>query len=497
MKNTLPPKNLPEDSLNDRPKFFKDLINRRLNFLLHEGPSTFRSQENLVLDTGEERFESKINFFQANENSHSEFVNFRTNYPHYKKKSPKRKSVFSKDEKNRIVLDCLNGSLTIEELCKEESISHIQLNEWINEFTGMKESGFITENSDVQLDTVARKKILKNLHEEGFKFFLKHLNVAKETTIVKEDLDYLAWNKSSLDVRNIFSLARVNDIRRINKYFEGVNEFLPQNGLFCGYSETIFGRKKRLKIYSVPVLGFIYSGFEFIWRRVFPKIPLIQNLYFSLSKGKNRLISKAEVLGRLVSCGFKIVDFKSIDGIVYFVAKKVDEPAFNMNPSYGPIYAMPRVGKKGKIIKVYKFRTMHPYSEYLQDFMVDRFGYNSVGKPANDFRIPKWGKILRRYWLDELPQLFNVLKGDMKLVGVRPLSHFRFNEIPTEMQKLRLPQKPGCFPPYVALCMPNQIENLQAEVIYLKEKTKRPYTTDTKYFFKSIYNILTNKIRSS
>ena len=104
------------------------------------------------------------------------------------------------------------------------------------------------------------------------------------------------------------------------------------------------------------------------------------------------MLSKAEGLGRLVSCGFKIVDFKTIDGLLYFVVKKVKRPDYNMHPSYGPIYSMPRIGKNGEIINVFKFRTMHPYSEYLQDFILRVNGYSEKGKPANDFRIPKWGK---------------------------------------------------------------------------------------------------------
>ncbi len=61
-----------------------------------------------------------------------------------------------------------------------------------------------------------------------------------------------------------------------------------------------------------------------------------------------------------------------------------------MNPSYGPMFAMNRLGKNGKIFKVYKLRTMHPYSEYLQDYVLKVNGYSETGKPAEDFRIPKW-----------------------------------------------------------------------------------------------------------
>jgi hypothetical protein len=140
---------------------------------------------------------------------------------------------------------------------------------------------------------------------------------------------------------------------------------------------------------------------------------------------------------------------------------------------------------------------MYPYSEFLQDFVLSLNGYNEVGKPANDFRVAGWGKLIRKLWIDELPQLINLLKGEMKLFGVRPLSKTRFSQFPEDLKDIRIMFKPGCFPPYVALCMPDDEGNIEAERIYLKEKTKHPLTTDTKYFLLAIYNILSNKIRSS
>jgi lipopolysaccharide/colanic/teichoic acid biosynthesis glycosyltransferase len=213
--------------------------------------------------------------------------------------------------------------------------------------------------------------------------------------------------------------------------------------------------------------------------------------------GVNRVLSKAEVLGRLVSCGFSIVDYKEYNDLLYFIVKKVKVPKQNYQPSYGPLFKMRRVGKNGKIIYVYKFRTMHPYAEFLQDYIVSKYGYSDIGKPANDFRLTKWGKFLRKYWLDELPQLINVLKGEMKLVGVRPLSERFLNEYPEDIKQKRLKYKPGCIPPYVALLKQEVSEYIEAERIYLLDKEKHPYTTDIKYLFKGIYNILTNKIRSA
>jgi len=79
--------------------------------------------------------------------------------------------------------------------------------------------------------------------------------------------------------------------------------------------------------------------------------------------------------------------------------------------SKGPVFFKQwRIGKDGKQFKVYKFRTM------LQD--ADKVG--SLITAGNDQRITRIGKLLRRYEIDELPTLINVLKGDMSIVGPRP-----------------------------------------------------------------------------
>jgi lipopolysaccharide/colanic/teichoic acid biosynthesis glycosyltransferase len=159
-------------------------------------------------------------------------------------------------------------------------------------------------------------------------------------------------------------------------------------------------------------------------------------------------------------------------------------------------FACKRIGKNGKEIGVYKFRTMHPYAEYLQDYVLKLNGYAETGKPKDDFRLTPWGRFLRRYWLDELPQLINLIKGEMKLVGTRPVSARYLQDIPEDLRALRLKFKPGCIPPYVALNRKGDVNSvLQAEREYLEEKARRPYTTDTRYFFKAIFNIYISDAR--
>ena len=145
-----------------------------------------------------------------------------------------------------------------------------------------------------------------------------------------------------------------------------------------------------------------------------------------------------------------------------------------MNPSYGPIFKMPRVGKSRKIIHVYKLRTMHPYSEYLQDYIFEKNGSLNGDKVLNDFRISPVGSFFRKIWIDELPMLINLLKGELKLVGVRPLSISKFNMYPKKIQDLRTKVKPGLIPPFYA-DMPNDFNELVlSEKNYLNQYLKNP-----------------------
>ena len=108
--------------------------------------------------------------------------------------------------------------------------------------------------------------------------------------------------------------------------------------------------------------------------------------------------------------------------------------------------ALKRAGLEGKVVHTYKFRTMHPYSEYLQDYVYQQSGLQKGGKLENDFRMTTWGKLMRKLWLDELPMLYNWVKGDFTLVGVRPLSAHYLSLYDKDLQQLRKKVRPGLTP---------------------------------------------------
>ncbi|MCD4746576.1 MAG: sugar transferase [Bacteroidales bacterium] len=354
------------------------------------------------------------------------------------------------------------------------------------------------EQREPSVISFIKNQIIEGSGKNVFKYICDNANVGSLKTLFVSTTTTFNIEKQPNNVYNtIINIKKINDIRRINKFFEAVNNKLPDDGMFIGCAETFKQRNRRILENYPFLLGQFFIFIDFTFKRVIPKLFLTKKIYFFITHGRSRVLSKAETLGRLASCGFEILDYKELNNLIYFITKKVKEPAYDLNPSYGPLFKMRRIGKNGKIIYVYKFRTMHPYAEYLQDYILKISGYSEIGKPADDFRLTTWGKFLRKYWLDELPQLINVFKGEMRLVGIRPLSKRFIDEYPEDVLKMRLKCKPGCIPPYVALLKQDVKEYIESERIYLLEKEKNPFTTDIKYFFKAVYNIITNKIRSA
>lgn len=109
--------------------------------------------------------------------------------------------------------------------------------------------------------------------------------------------------------------------------------------------------------------------------------------------------------------------------IIFFIKKDGPGPA---------VIRQERVGQNGRKFILYKFRTMHPATAL----------YAAAPRRGDDPRITKIGKWLRQYSLDELPQFFNVLRGEMSLVGPRPEMTFIVSGY-TKWQKMRLAVKPG------------------------------------------------------
>ena len=98
-----------------------------------------------------------------------------------------------------------------------------------------------------------------------------------------------------------------------------------------------------------------------------------------------------------------------------------------------PIYRQTRAGKDGELFQIYKLRTMVPGAEFIGAGLAINEG---------DERITRVGTFMRRYSLDELPNLWNVLRGEMSIVGPRPTLQVQVEQY-TERQRGRLAVKPG------------------------------------------------------
>lgn len=106
-------------------------------------------------------------------------------------------------------------------------------------------------------------------------------------------------------------------------------------------------------------------------------------------------------------------------------------------------FTQPRAGKDMKPFKMWKFRSMYMNAdEKLKEMLADNEQTGHAFKIKNDPRITKVGKVIRRLSIDELPQLINIIKGDMSIVGPRPILPWQMEEC-SEYEKQRLTVRPG------------------------------------------------------
>ena len=101
--------------------------------------------------------------------------------------------------------------------------------------------------------------------------------------------------------------------------------------------------------------------------------------------------------------------------LIIGICIKIDDP-------HGPVlYKQERVGKDGKLFEIFKFRSMVSNADELLEQLRSKNEINgAMFKMKNDPRVTRVGRVIRKYSLDELPQLVNVIKGDMSIVGPRP-----------------------------------------------------------------------------
>lgn len=154
-----------------------------------------------------------------------------------------------------------------------------------------------------------------------------------------------------------------------------------------------------------------------------------------------------------------------------------------------PFYTQTRIGKDGKAFKIYKFRSMYKNAEERREALLKQNeSRGATFKIKDDPRVTKVGAFLRKTSIDELPQLLNILKGDMSVIGPRPF-------IPSEQKNLppdRLLVKPGlsCYWQIGGKNELSEAEQIALDREYIRE---RSVMTDIKIICKTIVHVLTGK----
>lgn len=169
--------------------------------------------------------------------------------------------------------------------------------------------------------------------------------------------------------------------------------------------------------------------------------------------------------------------------LIIAIAVKID--------SKGPIFfCHTRIGKNGKIIKIYKYRTMVTNAEELiKQFTPEQMKeYKENFKLENDPRITKVGKFLRKTSLDELPQLLNIIQGDLALIGPRPVVKKELEKYGENAGKF-LSVTPGLTGNWAASGRSNTTyeERMKMELWYVDNIS---FITDVKIFFKTIIAVI-------
>ena len=356
-----------------------------------------------------------------------------------------------------------------------------------------------------EIGNEAVRRILQQTSTLSQKEFLRWLNANQErypemlavplTTSTPEALQYRVGDRRP----KLLVLTRpLHTQEDLNRFLYMANSLLDEGAFLSCHSMTAALKRQMLKRKYHWGVRTVVVWADYLWNRVAPKLKLTHSLYYSLTHGKSRTFTRVEILGRLYRAGFEVIDEQFRYGEFFVVARKTKAPVDDNPPLGSPIIHLKRKGKDGKEIVVHKFRTMYNYSEYIQPYVYQYQHLQSGGKFKDDYRVRALGRLLRKTWLDEFPMLWNVLRGEMKLVGVRPLSKQYFSLYTPEMQELRTRTKPGMLPPfYYEKKSPETLDEIQAsERRYLEAYQQKPFATDWRYFWGIVGNILFRRKRS-
>lgn len=309
------------------------------------------------------------------------------------------------------------------------------------------------------------------------------------------------------DIGLLVGDTSLNSVGRLNLFLKHCSRHLAMGGYLAVRYTPLDVVTRQLREQHQGFRYRIAFLIHFIWYRAIPKLPWLDLLYFSplfswidrfflgRSKLRTRVLSTAEVWGRLAYYGMEVI--AESDGDERFVlARRVVPPVSNRRPSYYAVVALEKVGLDGEPIRLHKVRSMYPFSEFLQKRILESHGLSQIGKFKNDPRLTEYGPMIRSTWIDELPGLYDWLRGDVKLVGMRATSPHFLSLYPQALYDLYIQIKPGLVPPIFDETTDGFEDIVKIEIAYLERYIKAPIKTDIQYFWYTFRDIVFRKVRS-
>ena len=262
--------------------------------------------------------------------------------------------------------------------------------------------------------------------------------------------DTLRELENSKDWSHRLTGIAVIDDNEVGKWYEGIPVVATYANMFQYAKEQIVDEVFINVPYdSGEALAEVVAKFEDMGATVHVSIEILQKFdyYKSFNMMGNipvvtfsnqRYDWKMLFVKRLMDIAGSIVGLLITAVVTVFLAPPL------LLESPGPLFfAQKRVGKNGRFFKIYKFRSMYQDAEERKKELESRNEMSGfMFKMKDDPRITRVGKFIRKTSIDELPQFFNVLKGDMSLVGTRPPTVDEFRQYESH-QKRRLSAKPG------------------------------------------------------
>ena len=207
-----------------------------------------------------------------------------------------------------------------------------------------------------EIDDPRTRHFLKTTEQMGYKELVKYLQHQQEegvedivivpfTTRTPEALDYRLERQHP---HLVYFSRPLHTIKHLNKYLCTANRHIDVGDYLCCHSMTAALKRELIQKRYPWGVSHVMVAWNYLWHRVCPKLQLTHRLYFALTEGKKRTMSRVEIIGRLFRAGFEVVDERFREGEFFITAQKTSAPINDTPPTGSPIIHLRRVGLNGK-----------------------------------------------------------------------------------------------------------------------------------------------------